>query len=119
MLSHVWDCGVWQLSSPHKNSKKSVFRKVMGASVQNVVTLMSGQFIKLVLIACLIALPLAWYGINTWLNEFAFRVDLALDLFLVPVVILLVICLATVSFQILKRQMLIPQKCFDRNSFFV
>jgi putative ABC transport system permease protein len=82
----------------------------MGASVQNIVTLMSGQFIKLVLIACLIALPLAWYGINTWLDEFAFRIDLALDLFLVPVVILLVICLVTVSFQIIKGANANPAK---------
>jgi putative ABC transport system permease protein len=75
---------------------------VLGASLGNIFTLLSGQFIKLVLIACLIAVPLAWYGIDSWLGEFAFRIGIAWDLFLVPVVILMIICLTTVSFQIIR-----------------
>jgi putative ABC transport system permease protein len=113
MLAIVIAClGLWGLASftTTQKLKEISIRKVMGASVQNIVTLMSGQFIKLVLIACLIALPLAWYGINTWLDEFAFRIDLALDLFLVPVVILVVICLVTVSFQIIKGANANPAK---------
>ena len=105
LLAIVIAClGLWGLASftTTQKLKEISIRKVMGASLQNIVTLLSGQFIKLVLIACLIALPVAWWGISSWLDEFAFRIGLAWDLFLVPVVILLVICLGTVSFQILR-----------------
>ncbi len=105
LLAIVIAClGLWGLASftTTQKLKEISIRKVMGASLPNIVTLLSGQFIKLVLIACFIALPLAWWGISSWLDEFAFRIGLAWDLFLVPVVILLVICLGTVSFQILR-----------------
>ena len=82
--------------------KEISIRKVLGASLGNIFTLLTGQFIKLVLIACVIALPLAWYAIDSWLNEFAFRIGVAWDLLLVPVVVLIIICLSTVSFQILR-----------------
>jgi len=105
LLAIVIAClGLWGLASftTTQKLKEISIRKVMGASLPNIVTLLSGQFIKLVLIACIIALPLAWWVISSWLDEFAFRIGLAWDLFLVPVVILRVICLGTVSFQILR-----------------
>jgi putative ABC transport system permease protein len=50
-------------------------RKVLGASVQSIVYLISSDFLKLVLISCLIATPLAWYAVDRWLQSFAYRVD--------------------------------------------
>ena len=96
--------GLWGLASftTTQKLKEISIRKVMGASLGNIFTLLTGQFIKLVLIACVIALPLAWYAIDSWLNEFAFRIGVAWDLLLVPVVVLIIICLSTVSFQILR-----------------
>jgi putative ABC transport system permease protein len=105
LLAIIIAClGLWGLASftTTQKLKEISIRKVLGASLGNIFTLLSGQFIKLVLIACLIAVPLAWYGIDSWLGEFAFRIGIAWDLFLVPVVILMIICLTTVSFQIIR-----------------
>jgi putative ABC transport system permease protein len=73
-------------------------------------SLLSWQFLKLVLIAGLIALPLAWYGIDAWLGNFAFRIGLQWDLFIVPLLILLIIALGTVSFQIFRGASSNPAK---------
>jgi putative ABC transport system permease protein len=104
--------GLWGLASftTTQKLKEISIRKVMGASLSNIITLLASQFIKLVIIACIIALPLAWYGINDWLDSFAFRIGLAWDLLFVPVVILAFISLATVSFQILRGANANPAK---------
>jgi putative ABC transport system permease protein len=73
-------------------------------------TLLSWQFFKLVLIASVIGLPLTWYGLNEWLSGFAFRIPLAVDLFIVPTVILTIIAIATVGLQILKGASVNPAK---------
>ncbi|RYD88853.1 MAG: FtsX-like permease family protein, partial [Sphingobacteriales bacterium] len=62
--------------SAEKRVKEIGIRKVLGASVQNVVLLISGNFIKLVLIANIIAWPLAWYAMNKWLQDFAYHIDI-------------------------------------------
>lgn len=77
-------------------------RKVLGASVSGIVSLMSSQFIKLVVISSIIALPLMAYLVNRWLDNFAFHIGLRWELFIAPVVALLVIALGTVSLQILR-----------------
>jgi putative ABC transport system permease protein len=77
-------------------------RKVMGASVSSIVVLLSRQFIALVLIASVIAVPLIWYGLDTWLDTFAFRIGLGWDLFVIPMTLLTVIALLTVGMQIVK-----------------
>jgi len=63
--------------SAEKRVKEIGVRKVLGASVQNIVLLLAGNFVKLVLIACLIAWPIAWYFMHKWLQDFAYRVDLS------------------------------------------
>jgi putative ABC transport system permease protein len=90
--------------------KEISVRKVLGASAGNIVYLLSGQFLKLVLIAAVIAMPMAWYGMNSWLSGFAFRVGLHWDLFVVPVAILMLIALLTVSLQVLKGASTNPAK---------
>jgi putative ABC transport system permease protein len=96
--------GLWGLASftTSQRLKEIGVRKVLGATVSNIFYLLSSQFLRLVLFAAVIALPLAWYGMNTWLDNFAFKIDLQWDLFVIPVVILVLIALFTVSLQVLK-----------------
>ncbi len=105
ILAIVIAClGLWGLASFTTTQKlrEISIRKVLGASTPSIMSLLSGQFMKLVLIASIIALPLTWYGIDSWLDNFAFRIGIAWDLFVVPALILAVIALATVSIQILR-----------------
>jgi putative ABC transport system permease protein len=104
--------GLWGLASftTTQKLKEIGIRKVLGASVPSIMSLLSWQFLKLVLIASVVALPLAWYGVNTWLANFAFRIGLQWDLLVVPFVILTVIALGTVSLQILRGANINPAK---------
>lgn len=113
ILAIVIAClGLWGLASftTTQKLKEIGIRKVMGASISNIMSLLSWQFLKLVAIASLIAIPLTWYGISTWLGNFAFRIGLQWDLFVVPVVILCVLALGTVSLQILRGARTNPAK---------
>jgi putative ABC transport system permease protein len=113
MLAIVIAClGLWGLAAftTTQKLKEIGIRKVLGASINSIMSLLSWQFLKLVLIAGLIALPLAWYGIDAWLGNFAFRIGLQWDLFIVPLLILLIIALGTVSFQIFRGASSNPAK---------
>jgi len=79
--------------------KEIGIRKVLGASTTNIVTMLSKRFVLLILISLLIASPIAWYSINKWLQDFAYRIDIGLFVFFVAAVGALVIALATVSIQ--------------------
>jgi putative ABC transport system permease protein len=104
--------GLWGLASftTSQKLKEIGIRKVLGASVGSIMSLLSWQFLKLVLIASVIGLPLTWYGISEWLGGFAFRINLGWDLLVVPVVILTLIALGTVSLQILKGASVNPAR---------
>ncbi|TXH27240.1 MAG: FtsX-like permease family protein [Cyclobacteriaceae bacterium] len=104
--------GLWGLASftTAQKLKEISIRKVLGSSVGGILSLLSWQFLKLVMIASVISIPLTWYGIDQWLKGFAFRVGLQWDLFVVPVVILAVIALGTVSVQILRGANTNPAK---------
>lgn len=90
--------------------KEISIRKVLGASVGSIVYLLSRQFLKLVLIATVLAIPLAWYGMHEWLDTFAFKISLGWDLFIVPIAILLAIALFTVSGQVVRGAITNPAK---------
>jgi putative ABC transport system permease protein len=79
--------------------KEIGIRKVLGASTTDIVTMLSKRFVLLILISILIASPIAWYSINKWLQDFAYRIDMGLLVFFVAAVGALVIALATVSIQ--------------------
>jgi putative ABC transport system permease protein len=104
--------GLWGLAAftTTQRLKEIGVRKVLGASVSSITSLLSWQFFKLVLIASVVALPLTWYGIDTWLNSFAFRIGLQWDLFVIPVLTLIVLALGTVSVQILRGANTNPAK---------
>jgi putative ABC transport system permease protein len=72
-------------------------RKVMGASVKEILKLMTGEFIKLVLIAFVISVPLAWFGMHKWLEAFAYKIDIGITAFLIAGGAAMVIALITVS----------------------
>jgi putative ABC transport system permease protein len=105
MLAIIIAClGLWGLASFTTTQKlrEISIRKVLGATTGSIMSLLSAQFMKLVLLACIIALPVMWFGIDSWLNNFPFRIPLGIDLFVIPAAILAFIALTTVSLQILK-----------------
>jgi putative ABC transport system permease protein len=104
--------GLWGLASftTTQKLKEIGIRKVLGASVNSIMTLLSWQYFKLVLIASVIGLPLTWYGLNEWLSGFAFRIPLTVDLFIVPTVILTIIAITTVGLQIFRGANVNPAK---------
>lgn len=93
-----------------KRKKEIGIRKVIGASVSNVIVLLSSDFLKLVLIAALIAFPLAWWAMNEWLKSFAYRVHLNAGMFVTASLSILLITLLTVSIQSIKAAIANPVK---------
>jgi putative ABC transport system permease protein len=78
-------------------TKEIGIRKVMGTSLANIVQLLTGDFIRLVLIAIVIATPLAWYGMNQWLHDFAYRIHIHWWMFALSGLLAVLIALATVG----------------------
>ncbi len=85
-------------------------RKVLGASVANITILLSKDFLKLVLIAIVIASPLAWYAMNRWLADFAYKIDMEWWVFALAGLLAVGIALLTVSFQAIKAALMNPVK---------
>jgi len=83
-------------------------RKVLGASVTNILTLFTKDFLGLVMAGFLIALPIGWYVMNQWLREFAYRIDLGYTVFLTAGLVALLITLFTISYQAFKAARLDP-----------
>ncbi|MES2328937.1 MAG: FtsX-like permease family protein [Bacteroidota bacterium] len=113
VLAIIISClGLFGLAShsAEKRIKEVGIRKVMGASVKSLVSLLSIDFIKLVLIANLIAWPLAWFVLKKWLQDFAYRVDISLWVFVIAGLAAILIALVTVSFQALKAAWMNPVK---------
>src|SRR4029079_5889797 len=93
-----------------KRVKKIGIRKVLGASVPGIVRLLAKDFLKLVLIAFVIALPLGWYASHRWLQDFAYRIDVKWWVFVVAGIIALVIAFFTISFQTVRAALTNPVK---------
>ncbi len=90
--------------------KEIGIRKVLGASIPGIVGLLSRDFLKLVVIAALIASPLAWWLMNEWLKDFAYRVNISWWIFLVSGILALTIALITVSFESIRAALANPVK---------
>lgn len=93
-----------------QRTKEIGIRKVLGASVSGIVQLLSKDFIRLVLIAFIIAAPFAWWAMNNWLEDFAYRINISWWIFLIAAFLALFIALATISFQALKAALTNPVK---------
>jgi len=85
-------------------------RKVLGASVSGIVAMLSKDFAKLILIASLIAFPIAWWAMHKWLQSFAYRITISWWIFIVAGFTALVIALLTVSFQAIRAAIANPVK---------
>ena len=102
--------GLYGLASftTEQRTKEIGIRKVLGATVPRIVVLLGKDFAKLVLIANVIGWPLAYYAMTNWLQDFAYRVDISLMIFLLTTIISMIIALATVSFQATKAALANP-----------
>ncbi|MEP7373271.1 MAG: ABC transporter permease [Chitinophagaceae bacterium] len=96
--------------SAERRTKEVGIRKVLGASVADVTALLSKDFVRLVIIAILIASPLAWWVMNNWLKEFAYRITISWWMFVLAGSIAIVIAIVTVSFQAIKTAITNPVK---------
>lgn len=98
------------LFSSEQRIKEIGIRKVLGASVASIVTLLSTDFFKLVLVSICIASPVAWYLMNRWLQSFAYKIDMEWWVFILAGFIILSVTLLTVFFQSIKAALLNPVK---------
>lgn len=90
--------------------KEIGIRKVLGANVSSIVTLLSKDFLKLVGIAAIIAFPVAWYAMHQWLQDFAYRINIPWWIFLLAGVMAAIIAFLTISFQSVKAALANPVK---------
>ena len=104
--------GLYGLSTymAERRFKEIGIRKVLGASISQIVALMSTEFIKLVLIAFVISVPIAWYSMSRWLDGFAYKISVNLWVFVYAGLAALVIALLTVSFESIKAASTNPVK---------
>jgi putative ABC transport system permease protein len=85
-----------------KKSKEISIRKVLGASAGQIVSLVTKEYFGLILIACVLALPLAYFLMNSWLQSYAFRIDIGWWFFVLPILGIVLIAAITVSWQSLR-----------------
>ncbi len=102
--------GLYGLASytAEQKTKEIGIRKVMGATVEQVLFMLLLIFLKIMLIACLISLPLGYWLMHSWLQNFVYRIDIGWGILAFSVVILLVLTIVTVSYQTLKASTLQP-----------
>jgi putative ABC transport system permease protein len=104
--------GLWGLASfaAQQRTKEIGIRKVLGASVAGIATLLSKDFLKLVLISILVASPIAWLLMHKWLQNFAYRISIGWWVFVLVGFVAVLIALLTVSFQAIKAALTNPVK---------
>jgi len=83
-------------------TKEIGIRKILGASMTGIVQLLSKDFLRLIMIALIIAAPLAWFAMNSWLQNYAYRINISWWVFLLAGVMALLVALITISFQAIK-----------------
>ncbi|HYK44110.1 MAG TPA: FtsX-like permease family protein, partial [Parafilimonas sp.] len=91
-----------------QRTKEVGIRKVLGASIKNIVYLFSKEFTILIGVAFIIAAPLAWFMMSDWLNNFAYRIKLNADAFVLAMVISLILAWLTVGYKSLRAAMANP-----------
>ena len=104
--------GLFALSAfmAEQRNKEIGIRKVLGASVTAITAMLSKDFVKLVIIAIVIATPVAWWGMYKWLQDFAYRITISWWMIAVAAIVAIVIALITISFQSIKAALMNPVK---------
>ncbi|MEI9908197.1 MAG: FtsX-like permease family protein [Bacteroidota bacterium] len=93
-----------------QRTKEIGIRKVLGASLRQITILLSKDFVRLVVIAIVIASPVAWWVMNKWLQDFAYRISISAWIFIAAGALALFIALLSVSFQAIKAAITNPVK---------
>jgi len=91
-----------------RRTKEIGVRKVLGASVTGITTLLSKDFLKLVAISCLVAFPVSWWAMNDWLKNYQYRIEISWWIFLIAGLTAILIALITISFQAIKAAVANP-----------
>jgi putative ABC transport system permease protein len=104
--------GLFGLSAfaAEQRTREIGIRKVLGASVPNIAGMLSKDFFKLVVIAALIAFPLAWWVMNKWLQDFAYRIRIGYWIFVVAGIGIMLVAIITVGYQAIKAGLSNPVK---------
>jgi putative ABC transport system permease protein len=113
MLAVIIAClGLFAMSTfmAEQRSKEIGIRKVLGATVSHLTGLLSMNFVKLVLIAFVIASPVAWWGMHKWLQDFAYRTDITGWVFVIAGGMVILIAVATISVQAMRTALANPVK---------
>ena len=102
--------GLFALSAfmAEQRTKEVGIRKVLGATIANITAMLSKDFLKLVLIAIVIASPIAWWAMSKWLQDFVYRIEIKWWVFALSAIIAILIALVTVSFQSIKAAIANP-----------
>ncbi|QEC65975.1 FtsX-like permease family protein [Panacibacter ginsenosidivorans] len=113
MLAVIIAClGLFALSAfmAEQRNKEIGIRKVLGASVSGITTMLSKDFVKLVLFSIVIASPVAWWAMSKWLQDFAYRISMSWWMIAAAALVAIVIALITISFQSIKAALMNPVK---------
>lgn len=93
-----------------QRTKEIGIRRILGAGMMNIIVLITKNFLALILIAVLIAIPLAWWAGNTWLKDFAFRIPLQASIFIIPATFTILLAMVTVSYHAIRVGLTNPAK---------
>jgi putative ABC transport system permease protein len=113
VLSIIIAClGLYGLTaySASQKIKEIGVRKVLGATINNLAIMLSRDYLKLILLAFIIAVPVGWYILNNWLTDFAYRTNISWWMFGGAGLLVLAVAMVTVSFQVIKAAIANPVK---------
>lgn len=99
-----------EMATRFRNRGSMLIRKVLGASIGQITYKLSIDFLKLVGVAIIISIPLAWYAMNKWLEGFSYRIEIGLGVFFLAVFLAIIISIITLSFQSIKAAIANPIK---------
>jgi ABC-type antimicrobial peptide transport system permease subunit len=110
-LAIIISClGLFGLSAytAQRRTKEIGIRKVLGATTRGITTLLSKEFVGLIIISCLVAFPISWLAMHNWLSNYEYRIDISIWVFVVAGFLANCIALMTVSFQAIKAALANP-----------